>query len=395
MRLSIASFPTLVMAFVLTEHGSSFTLPTSSRGSTSRSRVTPSLEQLYQHQSKHSKLIMSMSSSPDLGSSNKPYEKKKIAVFGAGGYLSSTIYGFLQRASSIYGTGISNTSSSPRAICATSVGAGSLNTILARSFKLAFAGENFIRLTNLRDVNHIRERVAGYDAVVLGTIYQLAIKPCTAGTYGTTPNSKTLEFFMDDRNMVDATVSDDDMDVHLDLFQNSIEACKLAGIQHLVVMETPATKNSKPFADVLDRAQIPFTYIRASGELENSNMYTFEEGVQADIKVKGFTLADNYASKNGYISGDWSDSFDNEVQSNNEDTSNIPREDLAALAVQSLMSLDWKKSRCIDVTSHGRLVKKDESISEDGKYVTPKLLKSDKDWLIQSEILAEKIRAIE
>ncbi len=222
----------------------------------------------------------------DLGSGFKPYEKKKIAVFGAGGYLSSHIYGFLQRAASIYGTGISDASSSPRAICATAVGSESLNKNLLRSFKLAFAGENVIRLTNLQDVENIKARIQGYDAIVLGTVYQLAEKPVTANTYEKTPNDKTLEFFMDDKNMIDATVSDDDLEVHLKIFQNTIDACKLASIQHVTVVETRTT-NSKPFAEILDRAAIPFTYIHASGDLENTKIYTFEEGVQSDINLQG------------------------------------------------------------------------------------------------------------
>jgi len=107
----------------------------------------------------------------------------------------------------------------------------------------------------------------------------------------------------------------------------------------------------------------------------------------------GFTLPDGYTSKSDYSPGDWSDSFNDEIQGNKNQS--IPREDLAAVVVQSLMSLDWQKSRCIDVSSNGRLVKKDPTISQDGKYVPPKILRSDKDWLIQSEILADKVRKID
>jgi len=35
------------------------------------------------------------------GCAAKPFEKKKIAVFGAGGYLGAVIFGFLQRAASL------------------------------------------------------------------------------------------------------------------------------------------------------------------------------------------------------------------------------------------------------------------------------------------------------
>ena len=35
------------------------------------------------------------------GCAAKPFEKKKIAVFGAGGYIGAVIFGFLQRAASL------------------------------------------------------------------------------------------------------------------------------------------------------------------------------------------------------------------------------------------------------------------------------------------------------
>lgn len=326
------------------------------------------------------------------GCAAKPFEKKKIAVFGAAGYLGSTIFGFLQRASSIYGTGISDVSSSPRAICATSMGSDSLNKILGRSFKLAFAGENFIRLTNMQEAENIEARIKGYDAAIIGTVYQLEKRPVTGGSYDISPNDKTLEFYMDNRNMVEATVADDDMDVHLTLFRNSIDACKAVGIQHVVVIETPATKDSKPFAKIIDESGINFTYIHASGELENTKLYTFEEGIQSDLSVQGFTLADGHTTKSGYTAGDWSDTFGDEIGGNRKQ--NVPREDLAAVVVQSLMSLDWNRSRCLDISSNGPLTTEDNSPS-DKPYVPAKILKSDKDWCMKSEIIAGKMASIE
>jgi hypothetical protein len=248
-----------------------------------------------------------------------------------------------------------------------------------------------MRLTNIEDVENIKARITGFDAAILGTIYQLEKRPVTANTYEKTPNDKTLEFYMDDRNMVEATVSDEDMDVHLALFQNSIDACKSVGIEHIVVVETPATKSSKPFAKILDTAGIKFTYIHASGSLENTKLYTFEEGVQSDINIQGFTISDGYMNKNGYSAGDWSESFQDEIKGNEKQS--IAREDLAAVVVQSLMSLDWGKSRCIDVSSNGALAIEDKS--SDGVYVPTKVLKSDKDWCLKSEILAAKLSTID
>lgn len=303
----------------------------------------------------------------------------------------NNVVGFLQRASSIYGTGISPVSSSPRAIVATAVGSESLNKILGRSFKLAVATENYLRLTNMLEVESIEARVKGYDAVILGTIYQLEKRPVTGSTYEKSPNDKTLEFYLDNRNLIEPTVSDDDMEIHLSMFQRSVDACKNAGIEHVVVIETPATKDSKPFAKVLDDSGLNFTYIRASGELFNTKLYTFEEGIQHDITMDGFTLGEKHTTKSGYEIGDWSDAFNDETAGSAKDE--IPREDLAAVVVQSLMSLDWKVSRCINVSSNGSLVN-DEEKTTDEPYVPKKILKSDKDWCLKSDLVAKKMEKL-
>jgi hypothetical protein len=313
---------------------------------------------------------------------------KKVAVFGGGGYLGATVYGFLQRASSLYGTGLGG-SSAPRAICATSAGSEGLNRVLGNAFKLAFAGENMIRLTDMQSVDSIKERIMGMDAVVLGTVYQLEKRPVTANTYGKTPNDKTFEFYLDNRNLVEEDVPYDEMDTHLTMFQNSIDACKLAEVKHIVVVESPNTSSSQPFAEILDKAGIPFTFLYSSGSLENTKLYTFEKGIQSDINVQGFTLAKDYTSKNGYKAGDWSESFLNEIK---EGKNNVPREDLAALVVQSLMSLDWTRSRCINVSSRG-VMKKEENVSKE--YKPKKILRSDQEWCMKSDILAEKLSSIE
>mmetsp|Transcript_28132 Transcript_28132/g.68510 ORF Transcript_28132/g.68510 Transcript_28132/m.68510 type:complete len:102 (-) Transcript_28132:2389-2694(-) len=73
-----------------------------------------------------------------LGSAAKPYDKQKVCIFGAGGYLGGCIFGFLQRCGSLYGTGIDGFQG-PRAITATAVGSLTLNSILSKNFVLAQA----------------------------------------------------------------------------------------------------------------------------------------------------------------------------------------------------------------------------------------------------------------
>jgi hypothetical protein len=317
------------------------------------------------------------------GSAAKPFEKKRVAVFGAGGYLGGTVFGFLQRASSIYGTGLGG-SASPRAICATAVGSGSLNKIINQTFKLAFAGEDLIRLTNMQDIDHIKDRLKGFNAAVLGTIYTCETRPITLNTYNLTPNQKTIEFYMDDRYGVDDEQKGN-MDFHVNMFHNTVKACKAAGLQHIVVIESPNTPSAKPFAEILDKNDIAFTYIRASGTLMNTKGYTFEEGIQGDISLDGFTFADNYSKRMGYNNGDWSDNFVNDIMETN--AGDIAREDLAAVAVQGLMSLDWSKSRCLNVRCNGKLKFEDDENDKNAAYVPKKILKSDRDWCINSSLI--------
>mmetsp|Transcript_23847 Transcript_23847/g.36288 ORF Transcript_23847/g.36288 Transcript_23847/m.36288 type:complete len:372 (-) Transcript_23847:7-1122(-) len=337
--------------------------------------------------------LTQLSLKSDKGCAAVPYNKKKVAVFGVGGYMGSTIFGFLQRASQIYGYGVKD-GSFPRAIGASSIAGGELNKTLLRTFKLAFAGENLIRLTNMQDVDGIAERIREIDAVVLGTVYQLEQRPVTGGTYDKTPNCKTQEFYLDEKYAANPSPENDDLDFHLNLFQNSLDACKKADIKHVVVVETPATQSSKPFAQILDKAKIPFTYIRANGELVKTKIYTFEDGLQCDMNLEGFSLPEGFVEKVDYNAGDWSSSFEEETKKSKGDESNlIAREDLAAVAVQSLMTLDWTRSRCIAVSSNGSLAS--DSEEDDGVYKPPTILKSDKDWCINSGILAEKLTNID
>ena len=116
-------------------------------------------------------LSMAASSKPR-GSAATPLDKKSIAVFGAGGYTGGTIFGYLQRASNLYGTGIGG-AAMPRNICACSEGSSRLNSILSKGFKLAYAGEQHMRLVDMSNVEHVAQRLKGLDAIVIGTVCQL------------------------------------------------------------------------------------------------------------------------------------------------------------------------------------------------------------------------------
>jgi len=385
-----------------------------------------------------------------------PYDKKKIAVFGVGGYLGTLIFGFLQRASSIYGTGLSGApTSTPRAIAATSQGSSILNRLLGSHFKLAFAGEEYVRLVDMQDSNRIEECLGGMDAVVIATVCDLERRSITGNSYEKTPNGKTVEFYMDQAYMAQPDEDiNGDPEEHLRIFRAALEGCKGAGVGHVVVVETPRTRTlggggsgdgggvplPQRFASVLDGVGVPFTYIRAGGEgddWENSKYYTFENGVQSRLNIESSTFAEGYTSWEGYEGGDWMEFFSSSDSDDDDDdaaaydtpideppkslkdrraaanrkkaiipgkSAVVYREDVAAVVVQSLMSLDWEKSRCLEVSSEGGLndgLADAEEDSEDssgggGGGVKRKrrrkkavVKRTDGEWCVRSEVLAE------
>jgi hypothetical protein len=208
---------------------------------------------------------------PNKGSAAKPFEKKKVAVFGAGGYLGGCVYGFLQRAGSLYGTGIGGIGA-PRAIVASASGSTSLNGILSKCFVLAQADETYVRPTDMTSIDSIQSKINGFDAAILATRYSYEIKPVTGGTYGNGPNDKTKEFYMDQRRSSSRSI--DDPQYSLEIFKNTLEACKRSNkLRHLLVLETDSEFDGdenivgEKYLQLLEEAQIPYTYIKPLGKV--------------------------------------------------------------------------------------------------------------------------------
>ena len=113
--------------------------------------------------------LAAVKSKNNRGSAAKPFEKKKIAIAGVGGYAGAVTFGFLQRAASLYGTGIG----AVRAVGATADTASRLNSNLSKHFCLAFADESVIKLCNLMESpESVAAKLQGFDALVLLMIYQ-------------------------------------------------------------------------------------------------------------------------------------------------------------------------------------------------------------------------------
>ena len=305
----------------------------------------------------------------------RPYEKKQVAICGAGGYLGSMAFGYLQRASDIYGTGLGGYSV-PRVLAATSAGTSGINKVLGGSFALAFCGENQMRLTDMTSVDAIAARLKGIHGLVLGTDYYLEKRPVTGGTYEKSVNEKTVEFYLDQPRRVDPdskiVVRDDD--VSFQMFSNTVAACQKADtMQHMFVLETPSTKDPAAYLDVLKTSGIPYTYIRLDGELVTWPQmgHSFRMGVLGKMSVEALSDAQAAAPKPSPSSASSSQS---------DSYQPIFREDVAAMLCQAMQSLDWTKSRAIQVGCDGPL----ESLTADDL----KKMQMDKQWCVNSETLA-------
>lgn len=308
--------------------------------------------------------LSSMTPNKPRGCAATPIDKQKIAVFGSGGYLGSYIFGFLQRASSLYGSGMGGIYS-PRTLCATAVSSMAMNKMLGRHFALAYAGEQHVKLTDMESVDAISARLEGYGAVIIGTMYALEPRPVSGGSYESTPNSKTVEFYLDQPVREQTTVDDDyyDLSKHLELFDNTLQACSDANVRHVVVVETPQTAtNADSFLTRLQDAKVPYTYISLNGaSLTNYKNHVFYKGIQGDLSLSS--------------------------SSSTTPSSTVPiyREDLAAVVCESLQSLPWEDSRILQLSSKGDW---DGAIQE----VKGRL---DREWVGNQNFLTSKFYGIE
>jgi hypothetical protein len=286
------------------------------------------------------------------GSAAHPAHKKKLVVLGGAGYMGAITFGFLQRAGNLFGTGVGR---EVRCLGACSETAVRLNRVLSKHYCLAVADESFIKLTNLASVDAIVQRLEGYDALILGTNLGVSKKPVTGNTFEQSPNDKTWEIYWDPPSTLVTGNVEEEQQIKQDMLSNVLLAANQAGIRHIVVVDDDDGENSrdsKLFMSQLQQSNVPYTYIRPAGKLVAVSDYTYRKGVQGALSV---TLADD----------------DHVVVSAG---GRVNKEDLAALAVQTLLSLDWAKSRCLQVVGHGPWL-------DDG-LVNPK--RPDQEWCVNS-----------
>jgi hypothetical protein len=285
---------------------------------------------------------------PPKGSAAKPFEKKKIAVVGGGGYMGSLVFGFLQRACSLYGTGIGGF----RCIGATADTAVRMNRVLGKNFCLAVADENNIKLTDMQSVDALQQSLQGFEAVIWGTDLSFLQRSVTMGTYGKTPNDKTFEMYWGDQGN---TIGEEMATVKEKILENLLQASRQAGVKHMVVVQNSASDDWLPR---LRKCGVPFTFIRPAGEVLAVKDYTYRDGIQGSLRVTP---------------------SDDDMSTSSSSPSPLSTEDVAALCVQCLQSLDWDKSRCINVSCNGAL--NVESLGPAAKK------RPDEEWCVRSSAL--------
>lgn len=154
----------------------------------------------------------------------------------------------------------------------------------------------------------------------------------------------------------DLNLSSEAVEVKDRILRNLLVAAKQAKIQHMVVVDDGS------LVPQLEASGVPYTCIHAQ-ELTDTLNYSFKDGVCGDLTI---STADE-GSKGGGAA--------------------VCREDLAAICVQSLQSLNWAQSRHLVVSSNGPLV----DLPSEGKSEK----RVDQQWCVNSYILESKMEGID
>ena len=249
---------------------------------------------------------------------------KKVAVVGTAGYSGALAFGFLQRASSQYGTGMDAVAS----LGATMESGAHLNRVLTKSFASFINDDDEALLyTNLFSVQDIAKSLQGCHAIVMGTDMGVAVREVTPGTF-TTSNGVTCEVYWPAPRPLDA-VPQNHPELRLLIINNILQAALAARVQHICLVD-----DAKDYGvlKAVHATGIPYTCLGPTAvQMVDHANYGYRLGVLERLEVVSLQQNEQVPiSKYLY------------------------REDLVALAVQSLLSLDWKQSRCLAVTSLGR-----------------------------------------
>jgi len=314
-----------------------------------------------------------LSGPPPRGSASSPLSKKRVAVLGCGGYVGAVAFGFLQRAVSLYGTGIG----SVRAVGATADTAKRLNRVLSKNFCLAVADESYIKLTDLASIDAIEARLEGWDALMVGNCLDVKKLPVTLGSYERTPNDKTYEVYWNERQAeLDGEAAT--LSVGETVLRNALDAARRCdSIRHVLGVDD--ADNNGRLKSLLEEyggaggdTGFHYTCIEHAGSLLKTKDYTYRKGIQNAISVMvstGGTDDDGAAIGTGQA----------------PTSASIASEDVAALCVQSLLYLDWNTSRSLRVSaSQGGM----------GAAANNAKKRPDQEWCVNSDWLLDCLYGI-
>jgi hypothetical protein len=198
----------------------------------------------------------------------------------------------------------------------------------------------------------------------------------TLNTYERSPNDKTFEFYLDERyGAWENDIPSNDSDIHTTMFRNSVLASREAGISHLVVVETPRTVEPMDYVNILEEVGVAYTYIRTNLPLKKDITYTFEKGISNKLSVILLPSGSRLSSVDDM-----------------EQAPSVSREDLAALVVQSFMTLNWCQSRILEVKPSDSSISSGFGVEDSSKK--NKRRRFDREWCPNSEVLAETLSAL-
>jgi hypothetical protein len=318
------------------------------------------------------------------GTAATPMDKKKVVVLGVGGFLGSMTFGFLQRSSSLYGTGIGQV----RAMAACGDSASRLNRVLSKQFVLAFADESYIKLTDLSCIDFIAQRLQGFNGLILGDDLEILQRKCTPGSYEKTPNDKVYEAYWPTLAGSVSIKNDNEAEaldrIREQLLNNILQGAKQAGtIQHIVAVTDDNGNGNDAFLSRLKDCGIPYTCLHPTEPWARIPDYTYRKGVQTDLQIQ--TMSDND------ITSPSSSSSSAAAQEP------IAMEDMAALCVQCLQSLDWTTSRHLRVSCQGpvtpAMIQQATTTTTAASGPRPPK-RPDQDWCVNSNVLERALRSI-
>ena len=234
-----------------------------------------------------------------------------------------------------------------------------------------------------------RQLFQNYDALILGTDVGVATRRVTPGTYEQTPNDVTTELYWPApaHSQKNHFPQEKNKSPGQQIVKNVLQAAAQAGVRHVCLVDDDnnnANQNNNHQDSILAFLQtldLPYTCLQPQASTVTiAPNYTYRKGVQQVLHV----VEANHQNDNN-----------NNNYNNNNETVLLPppiyREDLCALAVQCLLTLDWTTSRVLHVRSSGQPVTDAQSLLLSNQKP---LLRPDQEWCVNSVWLEQALHGI-